>query len=110
MGGVVASKEGADEASEFDTPKSFIKTASRDGAATSGNVEEELRRRARNECSRVNNSDEGTGDTVAKDECIPFGGRTVVCDVTPHRVIAAPSRAPASSTDRGTSSVLSIVA
>jgi hypothetical protein len=46
---VLAYAAGADDASELDTPKSFIKTASRDGAATSGAVEGELRRRARKE-------------------------------------------------------------
>ena len=38
---------------------------------------------------------------MAKEECIPLGGMTEGRDVTLHFMIAAPSKAPASSTEEG---------
>lgn len=101
MGGVAArlSLGGAD-AMVLDTPSNLIKTANREGAATSGSSTGALFKRARSECKRVKSSAEGTGVTVANDECMPFGGKHVAPEA-PHVGIAAPKSAPASSTDCG---------
>lgn len=91
----------------LETPNSFINTpANRDGAAIKGvSLGDTLRNNDRNEFRRLSSSDDGTGEIVAKDECIPFGGLMVATAPVPYRVIAAPRRAPASSTDCGISSV-----
>ncbi len=96
------------DAKELETPKSFIKTAKSEGAATSGASCGALRSKDLKDESRPKSSEAGTGVIVAKEECMPFGGRVIVCEPTPHRVIAAPNKAPASSTDCGESSVLII--
>jgi hypothetical protein len=43
---------------------------------------------------------------MAKDECIPFGGAIIATFVTLHLVMAAPTSAPASSTDCGVSHMM----
>jgi hypothetical protein len=91
----------------LEMPNNFINTpANSDGAAIKGvSLGGTLRNKDRNELRRLSSSDDGTGEIVANDECMPFGGLMVVTAPVPYRVITAPSRAPASSTDCGISSV-----
>jgi hypothetical protein len=111
MGGVssrrsvlfACAEDAAAAAKEVETPKSFIKTASKDGAETRGLSCGADRNRARRVCSLSKSSWEGTVVTAAKDECMPFGGGVAWKVSLPHLVIVAPSKAPASSTDSGKS-------
>lgn len=85
MGGVVTRLEASvpvlivDDllAKELDTPKSFINTASSEGAAINGTSCGALRNKDLNEESRKNSSEAGTGVIVANDECMPFGGTVI---------------------------------
>jgi hypothetical protein len=53
----------------LDIPNNFIRTpANKDGAATSGVSLGALRNNDRRECNRLSNSEDGTGDIVAKEE------------------------------------------
>lgn len=69
---------GAEDAKLLDTPMSFINTASKEGAATSGSLTGVLFKCARKEWSRVKSSAEGTGEMAANEECMPLGGNNVV--------------------------------
>ena len=90
------------EANELEIESNFNKTpANNEGAATSGVSVGALRSKLRRECNKTINSDDGTGDIVANEECVPFGGSIVaLCDPGElYLVKAAPSNAPASSID-----------
>ena len=84
----------------------FINTANNEGAATNGSVGGDARRSARRWYNRSKSSEEGTEATVAKDECMPWGGALAVGGPELQIVMAAPSKAPASSTDSGRSSAV----
>jgi hypothetical protein len=87
-----------------------MRTANSDGAAVIGSLEGDERSSALKSYRRFKISEEGTGSVVAKELCIPFGGVINGNVSLPHRVMVAPNNAPASSTDKGNSYVMDVIA